>query len=96
MKIVLNLINGEKIKIDEDTYITAQKAASSRFDNDGDAYYLEDIFSGHFDDGRAYDATDADEVAQIEGLIGVSDWIGFGENSNTLIKTSAILSITRE
>ncbi|WP_057763604.1 hypothetical protein [Companilactobacillus tucceti] len=94
MNIIITLINGETIEIKPDTYIKTSKALSSRFSDEGDTYYLEQIFEGYFKDGKQYNSID--EVAKIEGLLGTSDWFTIGKDNSRSIKTSSILSITRE
>lgn len=93
MKLDINLINGESITIADDTYIKAWKSSSSRFSDDGDNYYLENIFEGNFEDGKV---TDEDEVTKIEGLIGAADWFTIGKNSDKTYKSTAVLSISRD
>ncbi|MFC6322255.1 hypothetical protein [Companilactobacillus baiquanensis] len=94
MSLIITLVNGEKLEVNPDTYIKTSKALSSRFSDEGDTYYLEEIFEGFFKDGKQYNSID--EVAKIEGLLGTSDWFSIGKESSRSIKTSAILSITRE
>ncbi|KRK65625.1 hypothetical protein FC72_GL000067 [Companilactobacillus tucceti DSM 20183] len=55
---------------------------------------MEQIFEGYFKDGKQYNSID--EVAKIEGLLGTSDWFTIGKDNSRSIKTSSILSITRE
>lgn len=94
MSLIITLMSGEKIQIKPDTYIRTSKALSSRFSDEGDTYYLEQIFEGYFKDGKQYNSID--EVAKIEGLLGTSDWFSIGKETSRSIKTSSILSITRE
>ncbi|WP_125711631.1 hypothetical protein [Companilactobacillus kedongensis] len=94
MSIIITFLNGEKLRIKPDTYIRTSKALSSRFSDEGDTYYLEQIFEGNFKDGKQYNSID--EVAKIEGLLGTSDWFSVGKDSTKSIKTSSILSIERE
>lgn len=93
MKLDINLINGDSITITDDTYIAAWKSSSSRFSDDGDNYYLENIFEGNFEDGKV---TDEDEIIKIEGLIGAADWFTIGKDSNKTYKSTAVLSISRD
>ncbi|GAB5055948.1 hypothetical protein COSHB9_03350 [Companilactobacillus alimentarius] len=92
MSININLINGESIKINEDTYIVAWKYQSSLMASNADHYYLDYIFKGNFEDGKV---TEDDEENKLEGLISAADWISIGKGNKNSLKTTAVLSITR-
>ncbi len=93
MALKINLINGRSIQVNEDTYLIAWKYQSSMIASNDDNYYLDSIFKGGFEDGKT---NEDDEENKLEGLISAADWITIGKDSHNSLKTTAILSVTRE
>jgi len=93
MALNINLVNGRSIHITEETYIIAWKYQSSMMASNDDNYYLDCIFKGGFEDGKV---TEEDEENKLEGLITAAVWITIGKDNKNSLKTSAVLSITRE
>ncbi|WCG36362.1 hypothetical protein [Companilactobacillus farciminis] len=93
MAIKINLVDGTSIEIAEDTYIIAWKYQSSLMASNNDHYYLDCIFKGNFEDGKV---SEQDEENKLEGLISAADWITIGKDNKNSLKTTAVLSITRD
>jgi len=93
MALNINLVDGRSFKISEDTYIVAWKYQSSLIASNDDNYYLDSIFKGGFEDGKT---NEDDEENKLEGLISAADWITIGKDNKNSIKTTAVMSITRD
>jgi len=93
MALKINLVNGSSIECTDETYIIAWKYQSSMIASNADHYYLDCIFKGVFEDGKV---TEEDEENKLEGLISAADWLTIGKDSKNSLKTTAILSITRD
>lgn len=89
MELKVEFLDGDAISIDSSTKIKAWRSlVPTKEDN---LFYLAMCFEGCYQDGTQIGT--CDPVVGIQGLIGTTDWLQFG-NEKRHIKTSAIKSVT--